>query len=237
MKSKIVRGIVYTLAIIVAILFFFGGLIFKTYYGTNYRVATATMSPALLVGDHVLTKKDVPDDRPPRRGDIVVFQFPQASAKEYLASQPPSRQGCIDRRPLHAKNPPRFIKRVVATGGQTIEMRDSRLHVDGEPVPQEFVEKVSTGNLLYPEQMKMREKVGGGNYDVTFSGAFPKFGPVSVPEGHVFVMGDNRDNSSDSRCWGSVPVNNIEGSVSMVIFSAGPTDGVRWDRIGKDLAH
>jgi signal peptidase I len=62
----------------------------------------------------------------------------------------------------------------------------------------------------------------------------PEFGPVDVPEGHFFVMGDSRDNSADSRCWGFVPAENVLGRIEMVLVSTGE-DEVRWSRIGTDL--
>jgi signal peptidase I len=99
-----------------------------------------------------------------------------------------------------------FIKRIVAVAGQTIEVHGTQITVDGKPVddPHAHYEK--------------RDHVD--------------FGPYTVPADHVFVMGDNRDESYDSRFWGPVPVDDIKGLAMVIYWSWGGDHWVRWDRLG-----
>jgi signal peptidase I len=102
-----------------------------------------------------------------------------------------------------------FIKRVVAVEGQTIELRGHTLLIDGQPVEDPHAHYVN-------------------------SGPGSSFGPVTVPKDHVFVMGDNRDQSYDSRFWGAVPLDDIKGKALIIYWSwDGPDRWVRWERIGR----
>jgi len=170
-----------------------------------YKVPSASMSPTLLVGDHVLADmmsfgaryrlwsfgRTLRRFRPveaPRSGDIVVVLNPRDTEQE-------------------------FMKRVVAVAGETVEMRDRRLYVDGAAVDEPFA--------VY--------RRGG-------MPASAQFGPVTVPAGHVFVLGDNRDESIDSRIWGAVPVESVTGLVRAVYWSWDAADGsVRWSRVGRPV--
>ena len=100
-----------------------------------------------------------------------------------------------------------FIKRIVAVAGQTVEARGNTLVIDGKQVedPHAHYEK--------------RDHVD--------------FGPYTVPAGHVFVMGDNRDESYDSRFWGPVPIQDIKGLAMVIYWSWGGENFVRWDRLGR----
>ena len=100
-----------------------------------------------------------------------------------------------------------FIKRIVAVAGQTVEARGNTLVIDGKQVedPHAHYEK--------------RDHVD--------------FGPYTVPTGHVFVMGDNRDESYDSRFWGPVPIQDIKGLAMVIYWSWGGEHYVRWDRLGR----
>jgi signal peptidase I len=100
-----------------------------------------------------------------------------------------------------------FIKRVVAVAGQTVEARGTSVLIDGK--------KMDDPNGHYEK----REHV--------------EFGPFTVPAGHVFVMGDNRDESYDSRFWGPVPVQDIKGLAMVIYWSWGGENWVRWDRLGR----
>ena len=99
-----------------------------------------------------------------------------------------------------------FIKRIVAVAGQTVESRGNTLMIDGK--------KVEDAHAHYEK----RDHVD--------------FGPYTVPAGHVFVMGDNRDESYDSRFWGPVPIQDIKGLAMVIYWSWGGENFVRWDRLG-----
>ena len=100
-----------------------------------------------------------------------------------------------------------FIKRIVAVAGQTVESRGNTLLIDGK--------KVDDAHAHYEK----RDHVD--------------FGPYTVPAGHVFVMGDNRDESYDSRFWGPVPIQDIKGLAMVIYWSWGGENYVRWDRLGR----
>ncbi|HXJ33679.1 MAG TPA: signal peptidase I [Candidatus Eisenbacteria bacterium] len=99
-----------------------------------------------------------------------------------------------------------FIKRVVAVAGQTIQVDGEKLIVDGKVQPDPHAH---------------------------FSAHHTDFGPFTVPAGHVFVMGDNRDQSYDSRFWGPVPIEDIKGLALVIYWSWGGDSWVRWDRLGR----
>jgi signal peptidase I len=104
-----------------------------------------------------------------------------------------------------------FIKRVMAVEGQTIEMRAKQVLVDGQPVDDPHA-----------------------TYTAGRGGPSESYGPLTVPPGHVFVMGDNRDQSYDSRFWGPVAVDDIKGKALIIYWSwDGPDRWVRWERIGR----
>jgi signal peptidase I len=100
-----------------------------------------------------------------------------------------------------------FIKRVVAVAGQTIEVHGTTLTIDGKPVDDPHAHYSKHDHV--------------------------EFGPYTVPAGHVFVMGDNRDESYDSRFWGPVPIEDIKGLAMVIYWSWGGEHWVRWDRLGR----
>lgn len=103
-------------------------------------------------------------------------------------------------------NPNRdFVKRVIALGGQEVALRNKQLYIDGHPIPLPKTGKNTAKDVL----------------SSTFSNR-DNFGPTVVPQGSYFVMGDNRDNSEDSRFWGAVPDENVKGRVSFVYWSWAP---------------
>jgi signal peptidase I len=108
-----------------------------------------------------------------------------------------------------------YVKRVVAVEGEMVEIRNKQLLVDG------IARDVPTA--YFTDGSHVQSKSPRDN-----------FGPARVPPGHVFVLGDNRDQSIDSRYWGFVDVNDVEGKAFLVYWSADGDDGwVRWDRMGK----
>ncbi len=102
-----------------------------------------------------------------------------------------------------------YIKRCVAVAGQTVELKGANLYVDG---------------VLQNESYSQYKDIPGYNR---------QYGPYTVPEGHIFMMGDNRDNSADSRAWGPLPLDLVIGKAMFIYFSWNPQDrGIRFSRIG-----
>lgn len=260
-----------------------------------FKIPSSSMYPTLEINDHIFVNKfiygiSIPETniklfaRSPKRGDVIVFKYPCSPDIDY-------------------------IKRVVATAGETVEVRCNTVYVDGKPVREQLVqdakhctyEDIQDDGRWYTRQCsEFREHVAGHTYDV-FQGAadennqyedeltrrkrdFPNPGaalpscstassetpserqlpPIPtadrgklvvtgnpgeqneckphlayvVPPGHVFVMGDNRHNSNDSRYWGSVPIENIKGKAMFIWLSfrdlgLTPPFGIRWPRVGK----
>ena len=168
----------------------------------SYHVPTGSMNPTILEGDFFFTNKlayrlKVPFTKTsvfewgiPSRGDMVIFKFPENERELYT-------------------------KRVIGIPGDIIEVRRGRLILNGRAVP---VQPAGTedGKSFYKESLDGREytiqRMEGRNYMADMP-------PVVVPEGHLFVMGDNRDNSYDSRGWGCVPLANVEGELFARWFS------------------
>ncbi|MCK4911872.1 MAG: signal peptidase I [Thermodesulfovibrionales bacterium] len=193
----------YAEAIITAIVL---ALIIRAFVVQAFKIPSGSMLETLQIGDHLLVNKflyglDLPftDERifairAPEGGDIVVFKYPEDPRRD-------------------------FIKRVIASGGQTVEGRDRLIYVDGKPVPEPYIKHTET--IILPGDVSKRDN----------------FGLIRVPEGKVFVMGDNRENSHDSRFWGFVDFKDIRGKAFIIYWSQ---DGgilyPRWGRIG-DLLH
>jgi signal peptidase I len=182
-----------------------------------FKIPSGSMMPTLLAGDFILVNKftyglRVPilnqafiEINQPKRGDVIVFHYPPAPSIDY-------------------------IKRVVGLPGDSIRYQDKQLTINGEPVVlqdgSEYEYVMSGLNVVTAK--KYREKLGSvehdilihdlmGNYDAdSIGGKFSNGEEVIVPAGHYFAMGDNRDNSSDSRVWGFVPERNLVGKAFFI---------------------
>lgn len=193
-------------AIVVAVIL---ALFIRTFIIQAFKIPSGSMEDTLLIGDHLLVSKfsygiSLPfsdlvlvDLQDPQRGDIIVFEFPEDRDKSYFSRRD-------------------FIKRVIGTPGDTIEIRDKQVYVNGAlyVIPQE----------VHKEPTTLRPQAGPRDH----------MDPLTVPEGHYFVMGDNRDRSFDSRFWGFVPEQNIKGKAFIKYWSWDSGDGMpRWNRIGR----
>jgi signal peptidase I len=194
----------YAEALAVALLL---ALVIRTFVVQAFKIPSGSMLPTLEIGDHILVNKfiygprleipltqmslgQLPGIRKPKQGDVVVFIWPKDRTKD-------------------------FIKRVIAVEGQTVEVRDRQVLIDGKPW--------DDSHAVFNER---RPGVAPSNGD--------NFGPFEVPKDHVFVMGDNRDQSYDSRFWGAVPIEDIKGQALVIYWSwDGPDRWVRWDRLGR----
>ncbi len=201
-------------------------LLLRSFLVEPFRIPSGSMMPTLLVGDFILVNKyaygirlpeinkKIVDLGSPERGDVVVFRFPKNPSVDY-------------------------IKRVVGLPGDHVIYRDKRLIINGEEVAQmPEGTYIGTGSGLSMSGADIRrEALGDVNHDTL---VVPRIRGVSadvvVPEGHYFVMGDNRDNSNDSRYWGFVPDENLVGRAFMTWMNwDSAAGGVGWDRIGDSI--
>ena len=180
--------------------------------GRSYRLPADSMAPALVAGDYLLT---IPlDDRPIQRGEIVVFQWPEDTTKT-------------------------FIKRVAGLPGDTIRMRDGLLEVNGKREREDYVIREDTSSDHTGDEFAWQQAYAVPATRVAASPSPPSrdnWGPLVVPAGSFFMLGDNRDNSLDSRYWGFVRADQLFARPWRIYFSRDPESGsVRWGRIGRFL--
>jgi signal peptidase I len=222
-------------ALLSALLFF---VFLRTFIIEAYRIPSGSMIPSLLVGDwlfvnklvygpHVpFTESSLPGYRDPARNDVVVFKSPTQVDQPWDPN-------------------PTLVKRLVGMPGDTLFMRRAMLYVNGRPQPLRFPppageEGVDSVDPLFDWQKPIALKTSR-------FGAAPEqpshdnWGPIVVPPGHYFMMGDSRYNSKDSRYWSFVPRQNIRGQPMFVYYSynADDTDrplpfitDIRWSRLG-----
>lgn len=191
-------------AILIAVVI---ALFIRTFIIQAFKIPSGSMLETLQIGDQILVNKfifgvKIPftdgytliPGKDPEKGDIVVFKYPEDPSKDY-------------------------IKRVVAIGGDTLEIKDKQLYVNDKPVIDEPWAEFKDKRIL-PGQFSRRDNMA----------------KTSVPQGKLFVMGDNRDNSHDSRFWGFVDLKSVKGEAFIIYWSWNKDEfGVRWGRIGNLL--
>lgn len=186
-----------------------------------FKIPSASMRYTLVEGDHLFVNKAVYGFRIPltnihfaqfkdiKKGDVIVLRFPAQSSKQINCG-------------LESQYGRDFVKRVVAVSGDTVQVIDGRLWVNGKKMPQQSYEvyeniprvQSNSAQEMGPAYQELWEKHILDNFlGVELRDSF---GPVTVPENSYFVMGDNRDNSCDSRFWGPVPRENIKGKAWFV---------------------
>lgn len=218
-------------------------LVLRAFVVGAFRIPSGSMKPTLLIGDHLFATKfsyglQVPFVSgyalrwaEPERGDVVVFEFPRDEARVYLQMQPAAQRTCLEQSALEEDRD--MIKRVVGVAGDEVEVRDNIVFLNGKPLDRTFIRQEPTGEYLRPLETVEREVNGDATYNVRFVGAkTQEFGPVKVQDGHIFVLGDNRDESADGRCWGQVPIEKVIGKAQILWWSVSDT-GVRWERFGR----
>lgn len=176
-------------------------LFIRTFVVQAFKIPSESMVDTLLVGDHLLASKfaygiKVPFTHSylyrgsdPVKGDVIIFEYPNDPSVDY-------------------------IKRIVGTPGDTIEVRNKQLFRNGEAVKESYIHFTEPDRIL-----PVRDN----------------FGPVTVPPDKYFVMGDNRDNSMDSRFWGFVSRTAIRAKAWRIYWSWGGLGDIRWNRIGKAI--
>lgn len=165
-------------------------VIIKTFLVQAFFIPSASMRDTLLEGDRVMVNKLAFRFGEPERGQVIVFDSPLMPHDDG-ESLPAAIVRNIGEALGLSTPDTALIKRVIAVGGETIEIRDNRVLIDGTPIVEPY----------------LREGV-----------AMPAFGPVTVPDGEVFVMGDNRNQSEDSRRFGTVPVSDIIGKAFVRVW-------------------
>jgi signal peptidase I len=192
----------YAEALAIAILL---ALFIRTFVIQAFKIPSGSMTPTLIIGDHLLVNKFIYGIRiplidyfiiqynKPERGDIVVFKWPNDESKD-------------------------FIKRVIGIEGDTIEIKNDVLYLNGEKIETTYVGKYSdkdiTGAEIYKEPLGENE-----HYILDQYVRYEDMGPITVPEDSIFLMGDNRDNSQDSRYWGFVSLNKVKGKALIIYWS------------------
>jgi len=208
-EKSVVRE--YIEAIVIAVLL---ALFIRSFVVQAFKIPSGSMLSTLQIGDHLLVNKFIYGVRlpvtgtviipwkNPARGDIVVFKYPKDRSTDY-------------------------IKRVVGVAGDTIEIKNKQVYINGQAVENPHIQ-FTDKNIM---------KASAGPRD--------NMGPVKVPEGSIFMMGDNRDNSYDSRFWGFVPLKDVLGKAFILywswdlqkpLLSVDRFTSIRWSRIG-DIVH
>jgi signal peptidase I len=190
-KKSVARE--YLESIVVAVIL---ALFIRTFAIQAFKIPTGSMEPNLLIGDHLLVNKLVYSPslapwedglfgkRPIQRGHVVVFKFPEDPTRD-------------------------FIKRVIGLPGETIEIRDKQLFVNGKPLDEPYAHFIEAP--LRPDDPEYALRAGHSSRD--------DWGPQTVPPGELLVLGDNRDNSRDSRFWGFLPVDQVKGRALLIYWS------------------
>ena len=170
-------------------------IVVKTFVAQAFYIPSASMEPQLEAGDRVVVSRIAYDLHEPRRGDVVVFDDP-LEPEGGGGSILPIRLGreALEALGLLPPDDRELIKRVVALAGETVQARDGTVYVDGRPLIEPYL----------PDGVLQAD-----------------FSPVTVPADHVFVLGDNRPNSKDSRVFQAVPVDSIVGRAIARVWPPG----------------
>ncbi|MFH1156295.1 MAG: signal peptidase I [Pseudomonadota bacterium] len=183
-------------------------LFIRTFIIQAFKIPSGSMKNTLLIGDHILVNKF-----------IYGIKIPFTDGTNLIRVSDPKRRDIVVFK--YPEDPDKdFIKRVVGVAGDTIEVKNKQLYVNNVLQEDEPYAIHQDGRII-PRQFSARDN----------------FGPFTVPDRSLFVMGDNRDNSHDSRFWGIVDLKAVKGKAFIIYWSwNSEAFGVRWSRIG-DLLH
>ena len=203
-------------------------LVIRAFLVEAFKIPTASMENTLLVGDFLVVNKAVygagipgtslrlPAFAEPGRGDVIVFAPPHDPRRSY-------------------------VKRVVGVPGDILEMRGKQLYLNDDPVDEPHAHHVDPrGDEFHPDMAWQADFLADEGLGERYRPTRDNWGPIRVPGNRYFVLGDNRDNSEDSRYWGFVDKDSVRGRPWFVYYSFDPSSDaeaawareVRWDRIG-----
>ena len=214
-KKNIIRE--YVEAIGVALI---AAMILRILVIQAFRIPTGSMKDTLLVGDFLLVNKFIYGVRTPERIPLVDIKIPYVRLPGF--KDPKRGEIVVFKYPLDTKLD--YIKRCVAVEGDTVEVRNGDLYIDHKPEGKStFIKRMYDSNdsqyiLYYKIEMGNGKKYTIRHYESQYN-ASNSFGPVVVPKGHYFMMGDNRDNSADSRSWGFLTRENVVGQALIIYWS------------------
>ena len=204
-------------------------LVVRTCVVEAFKIPTGSMESTLLVGDFLLVNKAIygaqvpgtnlriPAFREPERFDVIVFHPPHEPEKNY-------------------------VKRLIGLPDDTLRMTDKRLYLNGTPLYEPYARYIDErGDAAHPD-MRWQSNHLIANPPPRYNPTRDNWGPIVVPPGRYFVLGDNRDNSEDSRYWGFVSRSEIRGQPWFVYYSFEASnassawlDRVRWTRLGEAI--
>ena len=201
-------------------------LVLRSFLVEPFRIPSGSMMPTLLVGDFILVNKFAYGVRlpvmnskiisigEPERGDVMVFRYPKNPSIDY-------------------------IKRVIGLPGDKVAYYNKQVFINGVPAKQEGQESyqgVGSGVSMSGAKLRVEHLLGVDHNILIDEGRGTIEGEFTVPEGQYFVMGDNRDNSNDSRYWGFVPEENLVDKAFMIWMNwDSKASGIAWDRIGSSI--
>ncbi len=205
-----------------AIIAIFLALFIRAFIIQAFKIPSGSMKPTLLIGDHILvnkfiygikipfTDRYIMQIKKPKRGDIVIFKWPRNEKKD-------------------------FIKRVIGIEGDKITIKNDILYINNEKIEIKYIGKYEDENINKAD--KYIEFIGEAKHHILDEYIkHENYGPKIVPENYIFVMGDNRDQSHDSRYWGFVSLNKLKGK-ALIIYWSRPQgwSWPRWERFGQIL--
>ncbi len=204
----------YTEAILLA---FILAMFIRTFAVQAFKIPSGSMKETLLIGDHILVTKFSYGVHLPN--EIIGTSIQLFEDHILFMSEPKRYDVIVFKFPKDESKD--FIKRVIGLPGETLEIRFQQVYIDGKKIDDPFANHTEA-----PDGQNPRDN----------------FGPVRIPEGHLFVMGDNRENSQDSRFWGFLDIKKIRGKAQMIYFSKVPAHekcffcgDVRWSRFGQSI--
>jgi signal peptidase I len=192
-------------------------LFVRTFIVQAFKIPSGSMEDNLLIGDHLLVNKFIYGGAPTaiERAVLPMRDIARGDVIVFKYPQEPDRD---------------FIKRVIGLPGETVELRHKAVYINGKPIDEA------------PWHLKFKYPVPAA--DAPQHDKLDAYGPVTVPAGHFFVMGDNRDDSADSRYWNFLPATYVKGRAMTIYFSYDPEDAsgplsvltsIRWSRLFRQV--